>query len=107
MWMNPPSVYEVTIPRSHNTTNITKIVQSIWVLLPAIQAAIACASLEFSWLRGPPNDSLSAEAPISATSPNHYARRSERFGLFTNAQSQFRNHISERASSILTTNSPA
>jgi hypothetical protein len=26
--MNPPIVYEVTIPRSHKTTKITKIVQS-------------------------------------------------------------------------------
>jgi|HubBroStandDraft_4_1064222.scaffolds.fasta_scaffold2697985_1 hypothetical protein len=29
--MNPPSVYEVTTPRSHKTNKITKIVHSIFV----------------------------------------------------------------------------
>ncbi len=29
MWMNPPSVYDVTIPNSHMIINSTKIVQSI------------------------------------------------------------------------------
>jgi hypothetical protein len=29
MWMNPPSVYELTIPSNHSTNRITKIVQSI------------------------------------------------------------------------------
>ena len=29
MWMNPPSVYELTIPSSHSTNRITKTVQSI------------------------------------------------------------------------------
>jgi hypothetical protein len=27
-WMKPPRVYELTIPRSHNTRRITKIVHS-------------------------------------------------------------------------------
>ncbi len=29
MWMNPPRVYALAIPRSHNTSKITKIVQSM------------------------------------------------------------------------------
>jgi hypothetical protein len=33
MWMNPPKVYEETIPRSQSTIKITKIVQSMAFLL--------------------------------------------------------------------------
>jgi hypothetical protein len=29
MWMNPPSVYELTIPSNHRISNKTAIVQSI------------------------------------------------------------------------------
>jgi hypothetical protein len=29
MWMNPPKVYELTIPSAHKTSRITKIVHSI------------------------------------------------------------------------------
>jgi len=29
MWMNPPIVYELTIPSNHNTMSITAMVQSI------------------------------------------------------------------------------
>lgn len=32
MWMNPPIVEDVTSPRSHKPSKITKIVQSIWAL---------------------------------------------------------------------------
>src|ERR1043166_4223673 len=35
IWRNPPSVYEVTDPRTHMIKRITKIVQSIFELLPA------------------------------------------------------------------------
>jgi hypothetical protein len=36
IWMNPPNVYEVVTPKSHITMRITKIVQSISILLAAL-----------------------------------------------------------------------
>src|SRR5215469_7582507 len=40
MWMNPPSVYELTTPSSHSTSRITNIVQSIESLLVATEIHI-------------------------------------------------------------------
>src|SRR5450830_1487874 len=42
MWINPPIVYEVTIPRSHKTTRITAIVHNI-----------LCPPLSISYAEGP------------------------------------------------------
>jgi hypothetical protein len=43
--MNPPSVYEVTTPRSHRTNKITKIVHSIFVPISQKSGVYdACAS---------------------------------------------------------------
>jgi hypothetical protein len=43
--MNPPSVYEVTTPRSHKTNKITKIVHSIFVPISQKSGVYdACAS---------------------------------------------------------------
>jgi hypothetical protein len=44
--MNPPSVYDVTTPRSHKTNKTTKIVQSIYALQSyKKQVLVAPASL--------------------------------------------------------------
>ena len=46
MWMNPPSVYEVTSPTAHSTSRITKIVQSIFHHLPALISTVTTDHLD-------------------------------------------------------------
>src|SRR5512143_2151578 len=48
-WMKPPSVYDVTIPRSHRTSRITKMVQSIF-LPPLLRRATAVPGVEWIML---------------------------------------------------------
>lgn len=38
IWMNPPIVYPLTNPRSHSIIRITKIVQSMFILLSGLAA---------------------------------------------------------------------
>src|ERR671932_2941347 len=65
-WIKPPRVYEDTRPRSHNTSKITKIVQSI-----GISFRRRGQGYSFSGLRregtgaGPPVQVFSQPAPLS------------------------------------------